>query len=113
MHLLGVEADAFAPRRRHPTAVRSAWCVVPVALIIDREAGVRLSALPPRIPFHRHSGRADDLVGRQIERDVVARELAVELARGIERVVLPAVPAVHHDLGIPLREVAAAPLASL
>src|SRR2546426_7075128 len=108
MHLLGVEADAFAPRHHHPTPPPphvptprgrgdvGTWGVV-VALIIDREAGVRLSALPPRIPFHRHAGRADHLIRRQIERDIVARELAVELARGIERVVLPAVPVVYHD----------------
>src|SRR6185312_10879600 len=113
MDLLGPETDTFAPRGHLPTLTRRAWCVVPIALIIDLERGVSLRFLPARIPFYRHAGRADHLVLWQVEHHVIGRELAVELASRIERVVFPAVPVVHHHLGIPLREVEAPALASL
>ena len=114
MNLLGAKTDAFAPRCHLPALMRGAWCVVPVALIIDSECGVDLRCFPARVAFHRDARGADHLVLGELEHDVVRGELAVELAPGIERVVLPTVAVVHHDLGIPLREIEApapAPLA--
>src|SRR6185312_6500122 len=35
MDLLGPETDTFTPRGHLPTMTRGAWCVVPIALIID------------------------------------------------------------------------------
>ncbi len=112
--VLGSEADAFAPRGHLPTLMRGAWCVVPIPLIIDSECGVGLRFFPARVAFHRDARGADHLVLWQVEQHVVGGELAVELASRIERVVFPAVTVVHHDLGIPLREIEApapAPLA--
>src|SRR2546427_6581721 len=56
---------------------------------IDDETRVDLRFLPPGIPFHRHAGGADHLVVGEIEHHVVARELAVELARRVEGMRLP------------------------
>ena len=107
MHLLRVETDAFAARSDLATLMRGAWSVVPVALVVDFERGVGLRVCPARVPLDRHACGADHLVLRQVQRDLVGGELAVELAGWIERVIFPAVLVVHHDFRIPLREVEA------
>src|SRR5439155_5090498 len=115
MHLLGPEAYAFPTRadaQRCTTGSREPGAV-PIALIIDSERGVSLRFFPARVPLDRYAGGADHLVLREVERDVVGGELAVELASRIQRVVFPPVAVVHHDLGIPLREIEAPALASL
>ncbi len=110
VHIFGVEPDALtpgsrlgAPRTAHP---------VPRTLVVDRSTTDR-RPFPARIAFHRYARRSDHLVLDEVEDHVVARELAVELARRIERMVLPAVLVVHDDLRIPLREIEAPALPSL
>src|SRR5205823_14925753 len=109
------EADALTPRAdSQPRAPRSGERgAVPAALVVDLQRGVGLGLLPPGVTLHRNAGGADDLILGQIERHVVAGELAVKLSRGIERMVLPAVLVVHHHLRIPLREVEAPAATSL
>ena len=113
MDLLGVEMDALACGRHGAAPRPPVPRPVPAALIIDPQPRIGLGVLPPRVAFDDHAGGPDDLVLGQVEQHVVRRELAVELARGIERVVLPSPPVVHHDLGIPLREIEASSLAPL
>ena len=110
--IFGEEAHAFPPFRLPAPGTRGPG-PVPFALVIDPQRRVGLRALPPGISLDRYARRADHLVGGQVQRHVVRRELAVELARGIERVRFPTVPVVHHNLGVPLREVEAPPLPSL
>src|SRR5207249_9771455 len=54
-----------------------------------------------------YSRRSDDLIGRQIEGDIVTSELPVELSRGVQRVILPAVLVIHDDFRVPLRKIEA------
>src|SRR5207253_524994 len=112
---LDPKADALPARsdthRRTPGSRERG--AVPLALIVDPEILVRFRVVPARVSLHRNPSSADYLVLWQIERDVERGELTVELAPRIERMVFPTVAVVHHDLGIPLREVEAPPLAPL
>src|SRR5437868_1577033 len=115
MHAFGPEADAFPPRgdsqpRASGSGERRA---VPEALIIDLLRGIDLRFVPAGIALDWNAGGADDLIVGQIERHIVGGELAVELSRGIEGMVLPSVLVVHHDFRIPLREVEAPALTAL
>src|SRR5207237_8935250 len=91
MHAVGPEADALAPRgdsqpRAPGSGERGA---VPGALVVDLQRGVGPRFLPRGVTLHRNAGGADGLTLGQIERHIVAGELAVELPRGIEWMVLP------------------------
>src|SRR2546430_134676 len=72
-----------------------------------------VSAGQANFPYSESShARAHDAgAGGQAEHHAVRRNLAVDLARGIEGVALPPPPVVPHALGIPLREIEAPPLA--
>jgi hypothetical protein len=115
MDALSVEPHALPPRRLPAPEAPEAPGPgsVPVALIIDPQSRVGLGVLPPWVPCDRDAGRAYHLVHGQVQSHVVRRELAVELARRIQRVRFPTEPIVHDDLGIPLREVEAPTLPPL
>ncbi len=114
VHLLGVPADLLSPLFRSLARVRrrSAGSVV-VTLVFDRTARCLIRVLPAGIATDRHAGGTHDLVGREVEVHQERAELAVELAGGIQRVLLPAEAVVDHDLGIPLGEIEPAPLPPL
>jgi hypothetical protein len=69
--------------------------------------------LPAGVAFHRNAGGADHLVVPDLQRHVVAAELAEELALRHERVVAPAAGVEHRDARIPLREVVLASCTTL
>ncbi len=115
MHVLRIPDHPLATGRRrrriHRGARRRVRVIVP--LILWRAVRHLIDPLPAGVPADRHTGRPEDLILGHIEINQKRGELAVELAPGIERVLVPAMPVVHHDLGIPLRKVevtATAPL---
>ncbi len=115
MNVFGSKADTL-PARSHGhsrTPGSGELGAVPLALVINAEILVGFRFFPARIALHRNARGADHLVRREVERDVVGGELAVELAPRVKWVVFPAVAVVHHHLGIPLREIEAPALAPL
>ena len=114
MHPLGVPAEPFAARRRSVAGVgRRCRGAIVVALVFDGAILGAVGALPAGVAADGDARGAHDLILGHVEVHGEARELAVELARGHERVLLPAQLVVDHDLGIPLGEVEAAAGASL
>src|SRR5829696_1931980 len=86
---------------------------IELPLIIDRLARELVRLLPTGITADSNARGADHLVRCNIEIYGKRPELAVKLARRIQRAFLPAIAVVHHHLRIPLRKVETTSLPSL
>ena len=114
MDVLGVEPNALSPGPTYaapsllPTPSSPGGREeggIPLPLVVDAQVRIGRRPFPPWIAFNRHARRPNNLIFRQVERHIVRRELAVELARRQERPILPPVPVVHHHSRVPLRKV--------
>src|SRR4029077_18886883 len=98
VHVLRVPADLLpAGRGAVAGGGRRPWAVV-VALVVHRFRSVAVGSRPAGGAAYRNTGGARDLGLGHIEVDDERAELAIELAGGIERVLLPAVAIVHDHL---------------
>src|SRR4051794_35185421 len=105
VNVLGIPPDPLATGRGALAIGGRRTCTVEVPLVVDRSGWISVGALPPRVPTHSHTSRSDDLILRNVEVHQERREFAVELACGVEWVLLPAIAVVDHHLRVPLREV--------
>src|SRR5215210_286238 len=91
VHVFGIPAELLAALGSPATLRRRRAAAVKVALIVDAMCSRAIGLLPARIAADGNSGCSHHLVCRHVEVHQEGCELAVELTRWIEGMLLPAV----------------------